>query len=153
MSFLISTGTVIGDEEDDGEEDGELSCLGGLKCLCLMSMVASSFHSDPSSELFEDGRRRCGEGEEDEELRQWFGDVREAGRGAALSGKLRVILAFFDPSAMSSILSSIAASPRPPCLLLFISKSSASPRSFSSSSHLVVWQIPLFLFELQFVTD
>lgn len=135
MSFLISAGTVIGDEEEDGEEDGELSCRGGLKGLCLMSIVASSFHSDPSSELLEDGRRRCGEGEEEEELRQWFGDVKEAGRGAALSGKLRVIFAFLDPSAMSSILSSIAASPRLPCLLPFISESSASPASFSSSSH------------------
>lgn len=135
MSFLISAGTVIGDEEEDGEEDGELSCLGGLKGLCLMSIVASSFHSDPSSELLEDGRRRCGEGEEEEELRQWFGDVKEAGRGAALSGKLRVIFAFLDPSAMSSILSSIATSPRPPCLLPFMSKSSASPAFFSSSSH------------------
>lgn len=99
-----------------------------------MSMVASSFHSDPSSELLEDGRRRCGEGEEEEELRHWFGDVREAGRGAALSGKLRVIFAFLDPSAMSSNLSSIAASARPPCLLPFISKCSASPSSSSSSS-------------------
>lgn len=124
----------MGDEEEDGEEDGELSCLGGLKGLCFTSMVASSFHSDASSELLEDGRRRWGEGEDEEELRQWFGDVREAGRGAALSGKLRVIFAFLGPSAMSSSLSSIIASPRPPCLLPFISNCSASPSSSSSSS-------------------
>lgn len=105
---------------EEGDEDGELSGLGGLKGLCFTSVVESSFHSAPSSEHLEVWRRRCGEGEEDE-LRQWFGDVRDKGTGAALSGKLRVIFAFLGPSGMSSNLSSITASPRLPCLLAFIS--------------------------------
>lgn len=58
----------MGDEEEEGEEDGELSRLGGLKGLCFTSMVASSFHSEPLSEFLEDCRRRWGEGEDEAEL-------------------------------------------------------------------------------------
>lgn len=58
----------MGEEEEEGDEDGEVSCLGGLKGLCFTSMVASSFHSDPLSELLDESLRRWGEEEDEEEL-------------------------------------------------------------------------------------
>lgn len=68
MSPFMKAGTLMGEEEEEGEEDGEPSRLGGLKGRCFTSVVASSFHREPLSELLDDGRRRWGEGDDEEEL-------------------------------------------------------------------------------------